>query len=53
MSRHSSYGKSTKGAAKRNVLKRFERVDVLRKLGKWKDGENKKVTGLPKTPILP
>ncbi|MBS0653109.1 MAG: small basic protein [Verrucomicrobia bacterium] len=53
MSRHPSYGKSSKGAKKRNVLKRFERVDVLRKLGRWKDGENKKVTGLPKTPILP
>ena len=38
---------------KRNVLKRFERVDVLRKIGRWKDGENTKVTGLPKTPILP
>jgi small basic protein (TIGR04137 family) len=52
MSRHRSYGKSSKGAKKRNVLKRFERVDVLKELGKWKDGENKKVTGLPKTPIL-
>ena len=35
---------------KRNVLKRFERIDVLRKLGRWKDGIDKKVTGLPKTP---
>lgn len=50
MSRHHSYGKATKATKQRNVLKRFERVDVLRKLGKWKDGENKKVTGLPKTP---
>jgi small basic protein (TIGR04137 family) len=50
MSRHPSFGKSGKTAAKRNVLKRFERVDVLKKLGKWKEGENKKVTGLPKTP---
>lgn len=49
MSRHPSYGKSTTGAKKRNVLKRYERVDVLRKLGKWKDGENKRVTNLPKT----
>lgn len=46
MSRHSSYGKSSKTAKKRNVLKRFERVEVLKKLGKW----NKKVLGLPKTP---
>ena len=51
MSRHQSYGKSGKGTKKRNVLKRFERVDVLRKMGKWTDGKNKKVTGLPKTPI--
>lgn len=50
MSRHNSYGKSIKGGKKRNVLKRFERVDVLRKLGKWEDGKSKKVTGLPKTP---
>ncbi len=51
MSRHPSYGKSTTGATKRTVLKRYERVNALRKLGKWKDGENKKVTGLPKTPV--
>ena len=50
MTRHNSYGKSNKGGKKRNVLKRFERVDVLRKLGKWDDAKNKKVTGLPKTP---
>lgn len=50
MTRHGSYGKTGKGAKKRNVLKRFERVEVLRKLGKWVDGQNKKVTGLPKTP---
>ena len=52
MSRHPSYGKSNKSGKKRNVLKRFERVDVLRKLGYWKDGESKKVTGLPKTPVI-
>ncbi len=50
MTRHTSYGKSNKGAAKRNVLKRFERIDVLKKLGRWVEGANKKVTGLPKTP---
>jgi len=50
MSRHSSYGKSGKGGKKRNVLKRFERIDMLRALGKWQDGTNKKITGLPKTP---
>ncbi len=51
MTRHRSYGKSNKGAKKRNVLKRFERIDILRQLGKWKDGENKLVTNLPKTPV--
>lgn len=49
MSRHPSFGKSGKTSAKRNVLKRFERIDVLKKIGKWKDSENKRVTGLPKT----
>lgn len=52
MSRHTSYGKSIKSGKKRNVLKRFERIDVLRKLGKWIDGKNQKVTGLPKTPSV-
>ncbi len=51
MSKHKSYGKSSKSGKKKNVLKRFERIDVLRSLGRWKDGENKKVTGLPKTPV--
>jgi small basic protein (TIGR04137 family) len=51
MSRHKSYGKANKSAKKRNVLKRFERVEVLRMLGKWKDDLHKKVTGLPKTPV--
>lgn len=50
MTRHTSYGKSTNTGQKRNVLKRFERIEMLRKLGKWIDGTNKKVTGLPKTP---
>ena len=39
----------TKGAVgeKRNVLKRFERIDILKGRGKYKDGN--KVWGLPKT----
>jgi len=47
MSIHASL--KTKGATgeKRNVLKRFERVDILRKDGRYKDGQ--KVWGLPKT----
>jgi small basic protein (TIGR04137 family) len=52
MTRHTSYGKSGKSGKKKNVLKRFERIDVLRKLGRWVDGKNTKVTGLPKTPVL-
>lgn len=51
MSRHKSYGKVNKGIQKRNVLKRFERIEVLRKLGRWIDGENKRATALPKTPV--
>ncbi|MEI8366092.1 MAG: small basic protein [Parachlamydiaceae bacterium] len=53
MSRHTSFGKAFKGAKKRNVLKRFERVDVLKKLGRWDVEKCARVTGLPKTPILP
>ncbi len=50
MSRHASFGKATKAVKKRNVLKRFERVEKLKKLGRWKE-ENARVTGLPKTPV--
>jgi len=53
MSRHPSFGKSTKSVTKRNVLKRFERIDKLKKLGKWKEGPEARVTGLPKTPATP
>ncbi len=52
MSRHKSYGKSVAGSKKRNVMKRFERVEVLKKLGRWNPEQNKKVTGLPKTPVI-
>lgn len=51
MSRHTSFGKANKGTSKRNVLKRFERVDVLKKLGRWNEDKNSRVTGLPKTPV--
>jgi len=33
--------------AKRTVLKRFERVELLKKRGQWKSGD--RVTGLVKT----
>jgi small basic protein (TIGR04137 family) len=50
MSRHPSFGKSNRGATKRNVLNRFERIDVLKRLNRW-DEAKKKITGLPKTPV--
>jgi small basic protein (TIGR04137 family) len=47
MSLHSSLKAASKITAKRNVLKRFERIDVLRQRGKWKEGN--RAYGLPKT----
>ena len=47
MSMHSSLKSATKIAAKRNVLKRFERVELLKSKGKWKAGD--RAFGLPKT----
>ncbi len=47
MSLHSSLKAASKIAAKRNVLKRFERIDVLKAKGKWKEGD--RAYGLPKT----
>ena len=48
MSRHSSFGKSIGTAQKRNVLKRFERIDVLKKLGRYNPDEtNQKKRKIP------
>lgn len=47
MSQHRSLKSTTRIAAKRNVLKRFERIDLLRGRGKWKEGD--RGLGLPKT----
>ncbi len=47
MSQHRSLKGASTITAKRNVLKRFERVDLLKKRGQWKD--TSKVLGLPKT----
>ena len=47
MSQHRSLKGASTIAAKRNVLKRFERVEVLKKRGLFKDGD--KVIGLRKT----
>jgi small basic protein (TIGR04137 family) len=47
MSQHSSFRKGGAKGKKRNVLKRFERVDLMKQRGQWKEG--RRVTGLPKT----
>jgi small basic protein (TIGR04137 family) len=47
MSQHRSLKGASTIAARRNVLKRFERVELLKKRGKWK--KDSKVIGLPKT----
>ena len=47
MTQHTSLKSAQKIAAKRNVLKRFERVDLLKKRGKWNEGN--RGVGLPKT----
>jgi small basic protein (TIGR04137 family) len=48
MSQHPSFSAGSSGSKKkRNVLKRFERVSLLRKRGEWK-AENG-VIGLKKT----
>jgi small basic protein (TIGR04137 family) len=49
MSQHRSLKGASKIQARRNVLKRFERVEVLKKQGRWKDGQ--RVFGLPKTKL--
>lgn len=47
MAQHRSLRGASTLKAKRNVLKRFERVELMKKRGQWKDGD--RVTGLPKT----
>ena len=47
MSQHSSLRAASTSGAKRNVLKRFERIEMLKKRGQWKPGD--RVTGLRKT----
>ncbi len=47
MSQHSSLKSANKITIRRNVLKRFERVEVLKKQDRWKAGQ--RVFGLPKT----
>ena len=47
MSQHRSLRGPSGMAAKRSVLKRFERVELLKKRGQWKEGDP--VLGLRKT----
>ena len=47
MSQHPSLKSSGGLVVKRNVLKRFERVELLKKRGQWKAGD--RVQGLRKT----
>ncbi len=49
MSQHASFGGKGQIKAKRNVLKRYERIRHLQKKGKW--SEEKSVFGLPKTTV--
>ncbi|MDA0990137.1 MAG: small basic protein [Verrucomicrobia bacterium] len=47
MSQHPSLKSASRIRAKRNVLKRFERIDKLVEQDKWKEGDCGH--GLPKT----
>jgi len=47
MSQHPTLRVGGKIKKKRNVLKRFERIEILQEDGRWKEGS--KVFGLPKT----
>jgi small basic protein (TIGR04137 family) len=47
MSQHRSLRAAALLGGKRNVLKRYERVEILKKRGQWKEGD--RITGLRKT----
>ena len=47
MSMHRSSKSANKVATRRNVLKRFERIEIMKAAGKWKAGDRGR--GLPKT----
>ncbi|MFM2081849.1 MAG: hypothetical protein RL380_540 [Verrucomicrobiota bacterium] len=47
MSQHPSLRAASALGGKRNVLKRYERVEVLKKRGQWKTGD--RITNLRKT----
>ncbi|MDR3274096.1 MAG: small basic protein [Puniceicoccales bacterium] len=47
MTQHPSFTRGGAATKKRSVLKRYERVDLLRKRGQWNDSNL--VLGMPKT----
>ena len=47
MSQHASLRSGNKMKAKRSVLSRYERIEILKQKGKWKEGDS--VYGLAKT----
>ena len=47
MSQHKSFKPPGGNVKRRNVLKRFERIELLKKRGQWKDGD--RVVSLVKT----
>ncbi len=47
MSQHRSLRAASTLGGKRNVLKRFERIELLKQRGQWKVGD--RITGLRKT----
>ena len=46
MSQHRSLRAASTLGGKRNVLKRYERLEILQKAGEWQEG--KRITGLRK-----
>lgn len=49
MSVHPSLKGSSKISKKRNVMKKYERINKLTEEGRWEEGQ--KVWGLPKTKV--
>jgi small basic protein (TIGR04137 family) len=47
MSKHNSLKAAGTAGGKRSVMKRFERIKLLRQRGEWKEGRSP--IGLPKT----
>ncbi len=51
MAQHPSLRSSSKSKQHRSVLKRFEKIEVLKKKGLWKEDEDS-VFGLPKVKVV-